>query len=270
MRVAEVADVVDERAHVRPPGEDGRRLVEHRARGVRLAEREVAATELDRDLEGEPRDRIAQHGRSRWARVIAARASGIAAPVQRDPGDRHVHEGRQRVPAEAPRIDEGARLLHAARGLQPIAALACRGTPARPAGRRRRPCHRTSGRGGPSRAGPPWRRRSTPAALRDAPHAEALGPPPAVRRQLREGEVRVLTGSLDAVGHRERPRRRDPRIDGRAAVRERDARRPSFGKREVVLGLGASGRPWPATTRGRPRGPETAGAGRRRTSRATR
>ena len=97
----------------------------------------------------------------------------VAPTVKRDAGDRHVHEGREGVSPETARVDERARLLHAARGLQPVARFRVE---QRQLGERDEDVVRAAERPGEMRGREQVRRRVADRAeqgRRDAPRAES-------------------------------------------------------------------------------------------------
>ena len=72
---------------------------------------------------------------------------------------------------------------------------------------------------------------ATPRTSERGRHPAALG------GELIERQIGVGERPLDAVGHHVRPQGGDPRLDRRAAVRERDRRGRTVGEREPALGL---------------------------------
>ena len=168
---AQLACVVDQRAHVRPELEHLLGLGEHRPGGACVGEREMGARELEPDRDGQPRNAVVeQRPQPMGARERRAGVLGSAL-VECDARGRHMHERARGVVAEARRVDVRLcrlRVLSPPRASHRAWPRGARAAPGR--SRRRRPS-RTQAR---TRSRPGGRPSQLPSSR--AAHARRLGP----------------------------------------------------------------------------------------------
>ena len=122
---AQLACVVDQRAHVRPQLEYLLGLGEHRPGRACVGEREMGARELEPDRDGQPWNAVVeQRPQPMGARERRAGVLGSAV-VECDPGGRHMDERARGVVTEARRIDVRLCRLGVLPRLAPVTALDC-------------------------------------------------------------------------------------------------------------------------------------------------